>query len=212
VTAGGERNFWSERGAQLHATGAAVPSGDIIAKAAADYVADLRQVSRKAERITDKMPFNFLWTGLIYRALPHATIVHCRRAAVDTALSIHQTHFHPILAFPTGGAELVRYFASYRKLTDHWRNIVPPARFIEVEYETLTSEPENEIRKLIAACELPWHDACLQPHTRAGAVKTPSKWQIRQPIYRSSVAKWQRYEPWLGALRGLLEPAPGTTG
>ena len=68
----------------------------------------------RAARVTDKMPFNFLWAGLIHMAFPRATIIHCRRAAVDTALSIHQTHFHPSLAFPTGGEELVMYFRSYR--------------------------------------------------------------------------------------------------
>ena len=92
--------------------------------------------------MTDKMPFNFLWAGLIHLAFPRAVIIHCRRAAIDTALSIHQTHFHPSLAFPTGGAELVAYFRSYQRLTDHWRSVLPADRFIEVDYEELTRAPE----------------------------------------------------------------------
>ena len=92
--------------------------------------------------MTDKMPFNFLWAGLIHLAFPRAIIIHCRRAAVDTALSIHQTHFHPSLAFPTGGAELVAYFRNYQRLIDHWRSVLPADRFIEVDYEDLTRAPE----------------------------------------------------------------------
>ena len=151
------------------------------------------------------MPFNFLWAGLIHLVFPRATIIHCRRVAVDTALSIHQTHFHPSLAFPTGGAELVEYFRSYQRLTGHWRSVLPADRFLEVDYEELTREPEPVIRRIIAACGLPWNDACLRPESNPRAVKTPSKWQTRQPIYRTSVARWRRYEPWLGPLGALVD-------
>ena len=206
VGAGGELNFWNERGAAWHSAGdASVNERPFLAKAAADYLRVLRSIASKPARVTDKMPFNFLWAGLIHVAFPRATIIHCRRAAVDTGLSIHQTHFHPSLAFPTGGAELVAYFRSYRRLTEHWRNLLPANRFIEVDYEDLTREPEPVIRSMIAACGLAWHDACLRPETNPRAVKTPSKWQTRQPIYRSSVARWQRYEPYLGSLRALID-------
>ena len=174
-------------------------------RAAAEYLGVLREIGPKAARVTDKMPFNFLWAGLIHLAFPRATIIHCRRAAIDTALSIHQTHFHPGLAFPTGGAELVAYFRSYRRLTDHWRRVLPADRFIEVDYEDLTRAPEPAIRRIIACCGLSWDDACLRPEHNQRAVKTPSKWQTRQPIYRDSVERWRRYEPWLGPLRALLD-------
>ena len=154
------------------------------------------------------MPFNFLWAGLIHLAFPRATILHCRRAAVDTALSIQQTHFDLGLAFPTGGAELVTYFRCYQRLTAHWRSVLPADRFLEVEYEELTREPEPIIRRMIAACGLTWHDACLRHEQNPRAVKTPSKWQTRQPIYRTSVARWKRYEPFLGSLRSLVDEAP----
>jgi LPS sulfotransferase NodH len=206
--AGGELYFWNERGAAWHRSNAAGIERPFFATAAADYLRVLRSIAPKAARVTDKMPFNFLWAGLIHMAFPRALIVHCRRAAVDTALSIHQTHFHPSLAFPTGGEELVRYFRSYQRLTDHWRNVLPPDRFIEVDYEELTRAPEPVIRGIIAACGLPWHDACLRPELNPRAVRTPSKWQARQPIYRNSVARWRRYEPWLGPLRALVADKP----
>jgi tetratricopeptide (TPR) repeat protein len=215
VGAGDELNFWNERGAAWHRTATAgnetpvVPaesmSTKFLAEAAADYLGVLRAIAPKAARVTDKMPFNFLWAGLVHLTFPRAIIIHCRRTAVDTALSIHQTHFHPSLAFPTGGAELVAYFRSYQRLIDHWRRVLPADRFIEVDYEELTSEPEPVIRRIIAGCGLAWDDACLRPEANPRAVRTPSKWQTRQPIYRSSVARWRRYEPWLGPLRELVD-------
>jgi tetratricopeptide (TPR) repeat protein len=207
VGAGDELNFWNERGAVWHRSGGAGNEAPFLAKAAADYLDVLRAISPTASRVTDKMPFNFLWAGLIHMAFPRATIIHCRRAAIDTALSIHQTHFLPGLAFPTGGTELVAYFRCYQRLVDHWRTVLPADRFIDVEYEVLTSAPEPVIRRIIAACGLPWHDACLRPESNPRAVKTPSKWQTRQPIYRTSVARWRRYEPWLGPLRALVNEA-----
>ena len=215
VGAGDELHFWNERGAAWHRLGSAgnetaivakeVGARNFFAKAAADYLRVLREISPRAARVTDKMPFNFLWAGLIHLTFPRATIIHCRRAAVDTALSIHQTHFHPGLAFPTGGEELVAYFHSYQRLTEHWRRVLPADRFIEVDYEELTSAPEPVIRRMIAACGLAWDDACLRPESNPRAVRTPSKWQTRQKIYRTSVARWRRYEPWLGPLRALID-------
>ncbi len=206
----GELNFWNERGAAWHRSevtgiGTAGDEKEFLAKAAADYLHVLRTMAPKAARVTDKMPFNFLWAGLIHLAFPRSVIIHCRRAAVDTALSIHQTHFNPSLPFPTGGAELVLYYRCYQRLADHWRNVLPADRFLEVDYEELTRAPEPGIRRIIAACGLPWNDACLRPESNPRAVKTPSKWQTRQPIYRTSVARWRRYEPWMGPLRELID-------
>ena len=206
--AGGELQFWYQRGAAWHHSGVGGNEAPVVAKAAADYLGVLRAIAPKAARVTDKMPFNFLWAGLIHVAFPRATIIHCRRTAVDTALSIHQTHFHPSMAFPTGGAELVAYFRSYQRLMDHWRRVLPSDRFIEVDYEELTRAPESVIRRIIAACGLEWHDACLRPQSNPRAVQTPSKWQTRQPIYGTSVARWRRYEPWLGPLRALADDGP----
>jgi Flp pilus assembly protein TadD len=207
VSAGGELNFWNERGAAWREAGPAGTEAPFLGRAATDYLGVLREIGPNATRVTDKMPFNFLWAGLIHLAFPRATIVHCRRAAIDAALSIHQTHFHPGLAFPTGGAELVAYFRSYRRLTDHWRRVLPADRLIEVDYEDLTRAPEPAIRRIIAGCGLSWDDACLRPEHNPRAVKTPSKWQTRQPIYHGSVGRWRRYEPWLGPLRALIDGA-----
>jgi tetratricopeptide (TPR) repeat protein len=207
VTARGELNFWNERGAAWLGASAARLEAPFLASAARDYLAILHKNSRKP-RVTDKMPFNFIWAGLIHMAFPRATIIHCRRAPIDTALSIHQTHFNPLLAFPTGGADLVKYFRAYRRLTDHWRKILPADRYFEVEYEALTANPAAIIPRIIAATGLPWNETCLHPERNPRIVKTPSKWQARQPIYRDAIARWRRYEPFLGPLRPLLDDPP----
>ncbi len=220
VRGGGELHFWNQRGPGWHRSDnpgngdagnetAFVSTerqlSEFLAKATTDYLDLLHSIAPTAARVTDKMPFNFLWAGLIHVAFPRALIIHCRRAAVDTAVSIHQTHFHPSLAFPTGGNELVAYFREYQRLVDHWRKVLPADRFLEVDYEDLTRAPEPVIRRIIAACGLSWDDACLSPESNPRAVNTPSKWQARQPIYRTSVARWRRYEPWLGPLRALVD-------
>lgn len=208
VAGAGELNFWNERGAAWHRSGEEGHESPYLRQLAAQYRRVLKAVAPKSAHVTDKMPFNFLWAGLIHLALPNARILHCRRAAIDTALSIHQTLFHPGLAFPTGGNKLVAYFRSYERLTAHWRKVLPADRYLEVDYESLTREPEPEIRRLIAHCRLPWDDACLRPHLNPRSVKTPSKWQTRQPIYRASVARWKRYQPWLGELSALIPDEP----
>jgi len=205
VGAGAELHFWNQRGAEWHRSVAAGNERLFVAKAAADYLGLLRAIAPTAARVTDKMPFNFLWAGLIHLTFPRAIIIHCCRDAVDTALSIHQTHFHPSLPFPTGGVELVAYFRAYQRLIDHWRGVLPANRFIEVDYEELTRAPEPVTRRIIAASGLPWHDGCLHPESNPRAVNTPSKWQARQPIYRTSVERWRLYEPWLGPLRALVD-------
>ena len=212
VRAGGELNYWPGCGARWHQVGAAGNERPFLAEAAAGYLKVLRSIGPRVSRVTDKNPFNFLWAGLVHLALPRATIIHCRRSAIDTALSIHQTLFHPGLAFPTGGEKLVAYFHSYQRLVAHWRSVLPAARFIEVDYEALTGDPEPVIRGLIAGCGLSWHDACLHPDRNPGAVRTASRWQARQPIYRGSVGRWRRYAPYLGALRPLVGGEPEDPG
>jgi Flp pilus assembly protein TadD len=201
VAAGGELQFWTERGAQWERADCAV---SFISLAGADYVGELQGISGGAAHVTDKMPFNFMWAGLIHAAVPGAVIVHCRRAPIAVALSVHQTHFNPRLDFPTGGAELVAYYRGYERIMAHWRQVLPADRFYDVDYERLTASPSIVVRELLSACGLGWNEACLHPEQHRGVVKTPSKWQTRQPIYGSSVEVWKSYEKWLGVLRDLI--------
>jgi tetratricopeptide (TPR) repeat protein len=199
-----ELTFWGERSAQLRERGLPIPDTAFLKSAAEDYISCLRRVGPHAKRIIDKMPFNFLWLGLVHLALPSATIIHCRRGPADTALSIHQTFFADRLNFPTGGSDLVGYYRAYQRLMAHWRQVLPARCLVDVEYESLTAAPATSIRRMLDAVGLAWDDACLAPERNARIVKTPSKWQVRQPINRAAVGRWRNYEPYLGELARLL--------
>jgi Flp pilus assembly protein TadD len=201
VRAAGELSFWNEHGSAWEQGATA----EQVASSATNYVRSLRSIGNGAARVTDKMPLNFQWAGLVHMSLPRATLIHCRRSPLDTALSIHQTHFNPRMWFPTGGNALVDYIRTYQRLCAHWRAVLPPERFIEVDYEALVDQPEPVMRPILEKCGLSWNDGCLHPERNTRAVKTPSKWQVRQPVNANSVGRWRRYEAWLGPLADLRD-------
>jgi tetratricopeptide (TPR) repeat protein len=203
VGGGGERSFWNERApAWVNAAGEklAAKADDLRG----DYLRLLRGIAPDALRVTDKMPFNFLWVGLLHTLLPGARVVHCRRNPVDTCLSIYSTYFARHWGFTSDRGDLAAYYRQYLRLMDHWRTVLPADRLLDVDYEQATVAPEETARRLIAFCGLEWDPACLRPEHNADVVRTASRWQARQPIYRSSVERWRNYEPWIGELRSLL--------
>ncbi len=202
VAGGGELRFWRDSRARLVD---AEPSrrAEQAHALREDYLQLLRSLGPDALRVTDKMPFNFLWIGLVHLLLPRARIVHCRRNPVDTCLSIYQTQFADNWGFAADRGDLVAYYRQYQRLMDHWRAVLPADRLLEIDYENATAAPEATARRLVAFCGLEWDAACLQPERNPDAVRTASKWQARQPIYHTSVERWRRYEPWLGELREL---------
>ena len=184
-----------------------------VAEAAEDYLALLRKIGPNALRVTDKALTNYERLGTIHLALPQARIIHCRRHPVDTCLSIYFSNIRGRHAWDR--SDLVFWYRQYERMMEHWRRVLPPERFTEVQYETLVADREAESRRLISFLGLEWDDACLAPERNARAVKTASIWQVRQPVYKTSVERWRRYEPWLGELRELLakdapvqEPGP----
>ena len=211
VVAGGELSFWHNRVSEWRILTIGPLEALMLAKAAEDYRALLRKIGPEALRVTDKAPANLELLGLIALAFPDARIIHCRRRPIDTCLSIYFTNFLERHDYAWNRSDLVFFYRQYERLMDHWRRVLPSDRFTEVEYEALIANPEAETRRLIAFCGLDWDDACLAPERNERVVKTQSMWQARQPVYKTSVERWRRYEPWLGELRELLpaaEPGP----
>ena len=204
VAPGGELGFWLERNRAGVGIFDAAARPEVVRSLADDYLAVLRAISPDAARVTDKMPFNFGLLGVIRQVFPRAAIVHCRRHPVDTCLSIFSTGFETTIDFAGDRGSLVFFYRQYQRLMAHWRDVLPADRFIEVDYEALVADPEPLTRRLVATCGLAWNDACLAPHRNRRRITTASVWQARQPIYRTSVERWKRYEPWLGELRALL--------
>lgn len=157
--------------------------------------------SRRAGKavITDKMPLNFRWIGLIRAALPEAKIIHVRRDAVATCWSLYRQHFSNGLAFANRFADLAGYYRLYADLMAHWSRQYPDA-IHELEYEALTEHQEEETARLLAYCDLPWDPRCLQFHETARPVATASALQVRQKMFRGSSEAWKACEAQLEPL------------
>lgn len=205
VAGGGELDFWNRQAAALAEKPNEDPA-DQIRQAARDYEALLMRIGPGARRVTDKMPGNFLWLGLIHRAFPKARIIHCRRHPLDTCLSNYFTKFTVPAAYTNNKGDLAFYYRAYERLMAHWRQALPAEALLEVQYEELVAAPETFARRMVAFIGLEWDDACLHPEANRRIVKTASLWQVRQPIHRGAVERWRRYEPWLGELGQLLRP------
>jgi tetratricopeptide (TPR) repeat protein len=206
VAAGGELEFWLERLGGIFGEWKTGLPPEAEQEAKRDYLAILRGISTDAARVTDKMPNNFLFLGHLRRLFPGARIIHCRRNPVDTALSIYFTRFAQMLDFTYSRADIVSYYRQYLRLMAHWRTMLPPGQFIEIDYEDLVADQEAASRRLIEFCGLEWDAACLDFHKTDHPISTASAWQARQPLYRTSTERWRHYAPWLGEFRELLPP------
>ncbi|HEY1932548.1 MAG TPA: sulfotransferase [Acetobacteraceae bacterium] len=168
----------------------------------AEYVAALQAVAPAAARITDKLPANFLFIGMIRLMLPNARIIHVQRDPVDTCLSCFSKRFTGEQGFTYDLAELGRYYRAYQRLMAHWQDALPPGAMLNVKYEELVEEFEPQARRLVGYCGLEWDAACLAFYKTSRPVHTASMMQVRQPIYRSSVGRWR---PDAAALQPLLD-------
>ncbi|HET7412979.1 MAG TPA: sulfotransferase [Pararhizobium sp.] len=177
---------------------------DIFARAGEKYVSGLRVWSKDAERITDKMPGNFMLIGLIRLILPNAKVIHCVRDPRATCLSIFKTYFRSQgHRYGYNLEELADYHNLYTDLMRHWHRVLP-GFVTDVRYEELIADQETQSRALVAACGLEWDDNCLSFHKSARQVRTASAAQVRQPIYDSSLELWRRYEEGLKPLLDRL--------
>jgi tetratricopeptide (TPR) repeat protein len=174
----------------------------------ADYLAFLKRHSPSSARIVDKMPHNFQYVGMIALLFPNARIIHCTRDPIDNCLSCFFNTFNEDHGYNTDLRKLGLYYREYNRLMRHW-NALLPGRIFEARYETMIADQEAETRRLIDFLGLPWDDACLRFYENDRTVTTPSRWQVRQPIYASSVRRWEKYgdkiQPLVDALGDLAK-------
>ena len=171
-----------------------------------DYLARTRPRTGRTPYFTDKLPLNFLYCGLIARALPGARIVHVVRGPIATCFSIYKVLFDRGYPFSYDLNELADYYAGYRRLMAHWERVLP-GRLIEIEYESLVARPEPEIRRLLAALGIPFEPRCLAFDRNPAPVATASAAQVRRPLYAESVASWRHYARQLAPLAARLRAA-----
>jgi tetratricopeptide (TPR) repeat protein len=157
-------------------------------------------------RFIDKMPNNFPSVGLIHLILPNAKIIDARRYPLDSCLSNFRQLFGRGQPFTYDLTDIGEYFLEYQRMMDHWHAVLP-GRVLTVQYEEVVTDFENQVRRLLEYCELPWEDACLRYHETDRPVRTASSEQVRQPVYTKSVHFWRNHEKNLGGLIDVLRPA-----
>ena len=167
------------------------------------YIEGVRKHSKGAKYITDKMPHNFQYIGLIKAILPNAKVIHCTRDPMDNCLSLFKNYFSKQHKYSYDMTELGQYYNLYVDLVEYWNNTLPGFIY-DLSYERLVADQEGQIRKLLEYCQLPWDDACLEFHRTRRKVRTASNAQVRRPIYKDSVKLWKRYENQLEPLRAAI--------
>jgi tetratricopeptide (TPR) repeat protein len=167
------------------------------------YIESIGRGVRGALRIINKLPHNFEYLGLIALAFPNARIIHCRRDPLDNCLSCYMQSFNESHAYNRDLETLGLYYREYHRLMEHWKAVLP-IRIFDLPYEDMVADQETVSRSLIEFVGLEWDDACLAFHDTERSVSTPSRWQVRQPIYKSSIKAWRAYERHLGPLKAAL--------
>ncbi len=162
----------------------------------------LRNLGGSAARVVDKMPDNYIYLGLVTVLFPGATFIHCKRDLRDVAVSCWMTNFRSI-KWANDPEHISSRFAQYLRLMDYWRAVLP-ATIHEVDYEEAVLELESVPRRLLDACGLDWEPSCLEFHKTSRPIRTASVTQVRQPIYRRSLARWRNYAESLADLFSIL--------
>ncbi|TAN07458.1 MAG: sulfotransferase family protein [Rhodanobacteraceae bacterium] len=178
---------------------------DALWKLGAAYLDRVWRQAPGASHITDKLTGNYLHAGMIRLALPQAKIVHVVRDPLDACFSCFANVFERgSVPYTYELGTLGRYCARYLELMRHWRRVLPADAVLDVRYEELVADPDAQIRRLLGYVGLPWDPKCLAFHANRHAVRTVSLGQVRRPIYRSSVARWEHFQTHLGPLIAIL--------
>jgi hypothetical protein len=191
-----------------------LPRRELVrAAAAVDFAALGRDYLRRArsalgvqDRFIDKMPLNYLYCGIIHRALPNARIIHVTRHPMAAGYAMYKTLFKDGYPFSYDLSDIGRYYVAYRRLMAHWRDYLGDA-LLEISYEDLIADQAGATRRLLEACGLEWQEGCMRFHLNAAATTTASAAQVRRPLYATSVNQWRHFAAQLEPLRRVYAEA-----
>lgn len=175
------------------------------------YLEATRPQTGRTPFFVDKLPTNYLYGGLIRRALPNSRIIVLVRNPMDSCFAMYRTLFSGAYPFSYDLTELAAYYAAWHRLVRHWQSVLGDSLLL-VQYEDLVLDYQATTRRLLAHCGLGWDDACLAFQKQTKAVTTASAVQVRRPLYSSSVGKWRNYQKYLQPLSEALkqlEPPQG---
>ncbi len=170
-----------------------------------DYLKTTQRYRNGKAFFIDKMPNNFPFVGLLHLILPNARVINARRHPLDSCLGSYRQLFFKGQSFTYDLFELGEYYLQYQRIMDHWNDVLP-GKVLDVHYEQMVLDQENQTRRILEYCGLPWEDQCLRFYETRRAVNTASSEQVRQPIYTSALNFWRNYEAHLGELIEILEP------
>ncbi len=171
-----------------------------------DYLAETARWRTRKPRFTDKNLFNWMSVGAALSMLPAARFVVVHRDPLETCLACYRQWFDRGGEFCCGLEELVDFYQGFWRLTRFWIRKFPD-RVLDLSYEALVQDPEEQIRRLLAFCGLPFDPACLEHHrTERVVLSAPSAIQVHQPIRRNT-GRAAYYGHKLDRLRKLLAEA-----
>lgn len=182
-------------------------SSDTLSEIGQSYLEAAKDRAQNSSFMVDKMPLNCFYSGLIHRALPNARIIALRRGAMDSCLSNFRQLFATQYSYYNYTLDLedtAWFYRQFDSLMTHWRTVLPSDRFMEVCYEDIIFDQENQTRRLLDFCGLDWEDACMRFHENAAPVATASSVQVRQPLYSGSIGRWKKYGDKLNGLKTAL--------
>ncbi len=170
------------------------------------YIEDTRIHRAGAPFFIDKMPNNFRHIGLIHLILPNAKIIDARREPMACCFSGFKQLFAEGQEFTYGLEDIGRYYHDYVELMHHW-DAALPGKVLRVQHEDVLDDLEGQLRRMLDFCGLPFEQACLDFYKTERSVRTASSEQVRQPINKTGVDQWRRFEPFLDPLKEALGPA-----
>jgi tetratricopeptide (TPR) repeat protein len=191
--------------AEMHRAMAKSPTGSDLLGIGERYMDAAAALRVPAEAcFVDKTLENYLYCGLIHAALPAAKIILVQRHPMDACWAIYKAHFRGKFPFSYHQTELADYYLAFRRLSQHWREVLPPDVLLEVNYEDIIKDQAAASRDIIRFVGLPWEDDVMRFHESPAPSATASAVQVRRPVYASSVGKWRRHAERLAPLRARL--------
>jgi len=206
VHGAGELEYFSPILSPILTKGSAVMTEKDILSIRDQYLSKVSSLQFKQGIMTDKMPANFRHIGFILSAFPEAKIIHLKRDARATCWSIYKYYFDSKgNGYSFDQEDLAKYYGLYSEMMAFWHELFPN-KIYDISYEDLTTNQEEETRKLLEYCDLDWDENCLNFHKNERAVKTASALQVREKMYQGSSEAWKKYEPYLQPLIKGLKP------